>query len=286
MTATQDELLANDYPPRPQNPSDLAEWQHFVSSPIHWGDECDMVPLAGVTPSSSTDTTGPAPDFQVNNNNTWAGYIDHGNIYTDAMANWYIAAASGQHVDDDLSTWVGVGLGESDAYPLVQAGTNSNGDGTADIFIETAPDENEVLKDSDFSPVATGQHIFVHVTFNTDSEAFHIIDYATNEDHNYQEYYSGTPDGHAEFINERLCVNNTVHEIPAWFGDNPFDGAQSAYSGQWHDGGQLNTFYEDQMVDTHTGDDLLIPGGWDSSLESFNNPWAGYYGTAGAQCGL
>jgi Peptidase A4 family len=167
--------------------------------------------------------------------------------------------------------WVGVGLGNTADYPLVQAGETSPASGSPWAWVETFYYGTQLVS----IPVLTvhpGDILSVHVTFTTSgSVGAHIVDETTGGSSTRapQSYPGMRPDGHAEVITE-----DPNGGLLANFGKVTFTGAQ-AYSATtgWEPLGDLS-YYSYNLV--QNGSLLAYPGLLDSAGNSFTNYWEWY----------
>jgi hypothetical protein len=200
----------------------------------------------------------------------WAGNVDHNASYTDAEATWKVPKASGGS-GAYSSMWVGVGLGSTAARPLVQAGSESDGNGHTYAWLEVYPQEAEIpLPEMNVHP---GDTLAVHVTFGTagGSAAFHIVNKTRNIDRHYGQNFRGTyPDGHAEFIAERPTVGGALPAL-ANFGKATFSGAQVAAAGHWYPVGTASHYYYSMVG--YTGRTMAVPGAISSNGLNFPVTW-------------
>jgi hypothetical protein len=200
----------------------------------------------------------------------WAGNVDHNLGYTDAEATWKVPKASGGS-GAYSSMWVGVGLGNSARYPLVQAGSESDGNGHTYAWLEIYPQEAEIpLPEMNVHP---GDTLAVHVTFGAGggTAAFHLVNKTRNIDRHYGQNYAGTyPDGHAEFIAERPCIGGVLPNL-ANFGKATFTGAQVAAGGHWYPVGTASHYYYSMVG--YSGRTMAVPGAISSNHLNFPVTW-------------
>jgi hypothetical protein len=211
LTATAAELNANNYPLRParSNAKAYAQWKRFVASPEATRSSCAGLRQSNRSGSSLANSAVSANGAIAASENThWAGNVVHDNTYSDVEADWTLPFASGvSGTNDYSSSWVGIGLGNSSKFPLMQAGTESdwlNGTQHYYFWIEVFPEENQVIKDGN---VHGGDAVGAHVTYTTSGPKFHIWDTTRSLNANYQVTGSWDNDGHAEWIYERTRIN-------------------------------------------------------------------------------
>ena len=239
LTATTAELNANNYPLRPpkSNPRGLAQWKKFVVKPAVLANSCPSIrksnhaggalrlPATSIRPDGVTSTA-----TSVN----WAGYVAHGATYTEAEAQWVVPAVSGvAGTNDYSSSWVGVGLGQSSYYELMQAGTEADyygqyGTPNYYLWYEVYPDQNDSGYLSVTYPLDT---VGVHISYESSGPEFHVWDDTIGYNKTFQVGGSWGDDGHAEWIYERPAINN---EIPYLADAAPgFFDAQAVTGGAW-----------------------------------------------------
>ncbi len=186
------------------------------------------------------------------------------------------------------NAWVGVGLGNSYTYPLVQGGSESDsgcgpslgGPCTPWAWIEVWPWEAYERQISQLSSIG-GDLLFVHVRFTHDAKTndgrmlWHVVDMTKSIDLHFGETIHGTlPDGHAEFIAERPTVNGSLPPL-ADFGFVDFEAAQaSAPTTGWKGVGNLYHYW--YWMEGSTGHLLASPGAIDSTGYSFSVNWYGH----------
>jgi hypothetical protein len=214
LRATAAELNANNYPLRPalSNARAYAQWKRFVASPAATRSSCAGLHPGGRRGSSlpaSAVRARPAGQTQASDSQNWTGNVVHNNTYSDVEADWTLPFASGvSGTNDYSSSWVGIGLGDSSQFPLMQAGSESdwlNGTQHYYLWIEVFPQQSEVIKDG---AVSGGDSVGAHVTYTTAGPKFHIWDLTRNFNGDYQTPGSWSNDGHAEWIYERPRQGN------------------------------------------------------------------------------
>lgn len=266
-TATTAQLNAHGLPAAPARSDSraYATWESYISM---W--------LAGkariVEPCSSRQTlpsTGIRNELPSSGPTNWAGYLVHNQTFTDVEATWVVPTATGS---GRSSHWVGIGLGQSKTYPLVQAGEESLADGSAYGWVETvyAGETNGAeVPVSGLTGIA-GHTLGVHVHFGTDgSTSIHLVDETTGKN-----YYPTAPsysgmkdDGHAEVISEDP---NDMAQPLANFGQVIFTGCEAASAATgWKDFDAL-VDYTITMTDA-MNNVMASPGPMSSGL--FINYW-------------
>jgi hypothetical protein len=214
----------------------------------------------------------------------------HQDTFSDVEAEWEVPTVTGVTGTDDYSAdWVGIGLGNSAAYPLIQAGTEEdylNGTTNYNAWwcVASPADYNCHNLDEDGYYIAPGDDVGAHVTFNATKPVFHVWDSSAGWNFQYT-YQSGSQygnDGHAEWIMER--------PVPAGKTDLPyladasvtFTAAEAADTGGWHYLGSLNDV-DLYMIDCSHIQQLAYPGAIASDGQSFSD----YYEHHGDQnvCG-
>lgn len=241
-TASADQLAAVDFPPRPAaGTQERAVWDSYAARYA-----------AGLVDERLTCALRPHPDAHAALSPYWAGNVDNDHDYLDAEATWVIPLASGGARAYSIH-WVGVGLGNSRAHPLVQAGSWSQGNGATYVWLETFP-QTVIIQLLDFGNGVDGNTLFVHARFTHAGDAsWHIVDESAGIDRSYSQHWDNTsPDGHAEFIAERPAIDGAYPDL-ANFGTMTF---RDAYSASLATGfvpvGKLPHYYYDMINDAGT----------------------------------
>ncbi len=262
LTASAVTLEANDFPSKPTDPSALETWRNYVALYMAGG--------AQLSVPCSTDQAAPSTGIFNGNFNAsaWAGNIAYNETYTNVEATWGVPTSTGSGLS---SHWVGIGLGNSKTYPLVQAGVESPANAKAYAWVETwypGDPQGEV-------PVAGlgnigGHLIYVKVHFATTGAVSYLLtdEFTGISYHPSAQTYSGMkPDGHAEFISEDP---NGMAQPLADFNNCNFTAAQ-AYSGStgWKYIGKLSHYWV-KMIDG-SGNVMAHPGSISSDGSWFAN---------------
>jgi hypothetical protein len=295
LTATAAQLRAVDFPPRPSDPASLADWQSYAESyragRVDQGSASScgkqtvshhtQAPLTAKRGAATPDVIPPQHPLGTPTRN-WAGFVNNQAAYADAEAEWRVPIATATSTFGLSSAWVGVGLGSSSTYPLVQAGSASDTGcftacppyGWYEIFgIPGLEGRRPIPQLSSIG----GHLLMVHVTFRTDgSMAWHIVDVSSNVDLRYAGAVSGTrPDGHAEFIVERVTVRSNGMDTLAPlanFGLVVFQSAQSAAPNTgWRGVGNFPNYF--LYIVNSAGQTMAHPGAIDSTGYSFHVRW-------------
>lgn len=199
-------------------------------------------PIPVPTPAHPDSVTSSATTQYTSN---WAGNVVNGATYTDAEAVWVVPSA-GSPSGAAVLHWVGVGLGNSTTYPLLQAGTATDVGSGSYVWIETFP-YDALVRVPYFGSVG-GHSITVHVTFTTSGgAAIHIHDNTNGRDQHCSPTNTACkvvtrsgmrPDGHAEWITESVGS-----KLVADFGKVSFTSVQ-AYSAAtgWKGVGSLSHY--------------------------------------------
>jgi Peptidase A4 family len=274
LAATTGELERNGYPPRPaaSDPVAFAQWRRLVTTPGATRSSCAGLREVDRTSGSPLAPAGhPSPATGVSEASSsanWSGYVVHNAAYNDIEANWVVPSAGGYAGTDDYSSsWVGINLGQHSAYPIMQAGSESdylNGTRDYDLWLEVYPDQpSEIVVDSH---IAAGNSVGVHVTYSSTTAAFHIVDDTTGFNQHYAVYGSFSNDGHAEFIYERPSINGSL----PYLADAPpaFTSAQATIGSTWHPLGALSSYSYD-MYNCAGTQEMASPGGIGSNGYSF-----------------
>lgn len=207
LTATNAQLEANGYAPRPTDPADLADWRRYASGPIDHLSSCSDLRPTELRDGPAVATNAAAGhDKSVN----WAGEVAVSHAYNSASAWWHIPRA--HDISDSVhrfsSQWVGLGSGGSKSAPLIQAGSDADTTGTGsnnyDIWWEVYPYNASQLNRTE----VWGDHIYVHVTQSHGAARIHLVDTTAKFDHTYTYKRSTIPSTspQAEWILERTEV--------------------------------------------------------------------------------
>jgi hypothetical protein len=268
FTASDEELASeNDFPPQPRDPAMAAQWTQYAnkylageirscvnSGAINWPFPGDSPIKHGTLYCSFSDAC-------------WSGYVVHDHSYTDADGSFLANSVSGT-TGDYSSHWIGVGEAGTNTHPIWQAGVDVkkvSGGSACVLWTEAYPLATEWLDD-------VGQYcypndsIYIHVTVSSHTGTFHVVDFNTLVD-----YYdtttvsTGTIDGHAEMITERVQSSYLAN-----FGTEYFDStrAYSAATG-WKTTDLLSNYT--YVADNASGQMLMYP--WVNSGGTFYNTW-------------
>jgi Peptidase A4 family len=220
LTATAAELNANNYPMRPPvaDAHEYAQWKKFAVSHSATGSTCASLHQSNMSARRLRHRYGAIPRAASKSTN-WAGYVIHNNTYSDAEAEWdlpNVFGIIGKNLYSD--SWVGIGLGNSSTYPLMQAGSesdaldsNSPGDDYYSLWFGFWP---ESIFDTVDVNVSVGDLVGAHVTVDGSAAGcgastcvfFHVWDASTGFTAEYVEGGDWSNDGHAEWIYERPCI--------------------------------------------------------------------------------
>ena len=261
LTATEAQVHAHDFPPRPTNPAMLSVWQGYVATYLagkaRIASSCDENPSV-----LHTDVTAGA--------NFWSGNVAHNATYTDIETEFVVPTCT-KPAGAQLATWIGIGLGTSKTYPLVQGGAICIVGGINDAFVETFyPGEVGGNVVAGMTGIA-GHEIYLHIQFNnTGSVYYHFVDMSNHGLNEYppaQYTFSGMkPDGHAEWISE-----NPNGEAQPLVNFSPyttlFDDEASA--GSWQPLGSLSHYWTE--ITDSAGNVEAYPGAIDSTGTLFGN---------------
>jgi Peptidase A4 family len=273
LTATPAQLSANNFParPSPSHPVALAQWKRFVARAGATRSTCAGLRLTHQT-SGGLRRPGAVsrPDAVTGTSPTqnWSGYVVNSHNYSDAEAEWTLPYANGVTGTSDYScAWVGIGLGDSSSFPLMQAGTESDYlGGTLQYYLwyEVYPDTAKVHTDAAVEP---GDNVGVHVTYTTSGPEFHLWDTTRNFNQDLKVSGSWDNDGHAEWIYERTTFDGVIN----YLADAPpsFTEAQAVITGGgWTPLGDLPATAID-MYNCPETQELAYPGAISSSGYNF-----------------
>jgi hypothetical protein len=256
-TASVTDLYAHDFPPRSTDPTAAVAWDHYVAlylagqvKDVELCSPAEVLPDTGVYSTPVGFVSGSLSDQAYDQyDGVWCGYVQHDSPFTDVDGTLVVnpALAPGASIH-----WLGVGLGNSPTYPLVQAGVVAN-PGDTYLFVETfyknAPHGAEKVTGM---PNPAYDAIYVHVTFKNHAVAMHIVDetrgYETHQVPSGYDYSSRYPDGHTEAITERFANPDLAN-----FGQATFASVRS-FASSWQTLSSSNS-YDIAMVGTSGGED-------------------------------
>lgn len=151
------------------------------------------------TSAAPTDGTGPttagqpttarhataAPDSApgtASSTGNWSGFTSSDGNFTGASMEWTVPAVADQSGSNNpsVSIWPGIGTGGSASDSLIQAGTQTDSNGSIYAWTEIVPGESE-QPISGFT-VSAGDEMAVNVGFDpeTDVATFFLVDYTTD----------------------------------------------------------------------------------------------------------
>lgn len=252
-TATDSELQANDFPPRPTNARAFATWKHYVNSPVRRKTSCSDL-------SPSSDSVGPAsiagpatvkgavPDTPANvpcNSQlisghwtkcvSWAGNVAVDKNYSGIQATWTIPAARTSAPTGLYSysvDWVGLNLGAND-LPLLQAGSESDGDGVESTYLLWFEAYSNLPKQN-VENVSPGDVLYTHVTATSSQSYYHLDDETSGYNKTFSWAHALQFDGTAGWILERQSINgglNYLANAPMRFTDAKASGSGFGLTG-------------------------------------------------------
>lgn len=257
LTASSEQLLANNLPSAPTDPTTRAAWQRFVTSPIEDLTSCSDFLLAPTQPT----TPAPAPaagSFQAsaalpsNGSYNWAGNIAQGGSWSAAQATWNVPAITGGGSTSASAQWVGVNTGNgTTADPLYQAGTWLSPAEGYKVFTEVFPQQTVQVQ----RYPSLGDAIQVRVTETSTGATFDVADLTAHW--SFELKWAGVShvDGHGEAIDERPGLGNytpTLHRQYA-MQNTYFQGVQvySTTTG-WVSMGNASHYYLDMFACNNT----------------------------------
>ena len=216
LSATNDQLLANGYPPRPADTASAAyaQWSQVVQNyQVTVGSMCVSQAEAGATGGSNNI------DGQ-----QWAGEISQSSAlqpYTEATGQWYqtgFRETCGNYNEGEAS-WAGIGgTGNTN---LAQAGIITDiavGGGGLHMFWENWPQRNAVYFGG---TVHSGDLIYSDVYVSGGVSYFYVKDFTTGAVGNTHITY--TPNqSTSEFIDEAPKFNNNANQavLRHWYNGN------------------------------------------------------------------
>lgn len=278
--ATPAQLELNGFPPQPVDAAELDVWERYVTSPIRRDASCDA--LSDGHPGSPAPAQTPATVAGYNSPN-WAGNVAENKTYTNVQATWVVPLGVGDNGTWAYSSsWPGLGLGNSASRPLIQAGTESDGNDWAGANYYFWWEVYPILpyqKKIGTEP-KHGDTVSVSVTASTTKATFQISDLSAGFSQTYSYTGSWTLDGHAEWILERTTING---HIP-WLSDSPttFRNAVASGSGFGSTGvGNLPHYFYNMWTCDLTTKMLAYPGPIGSDAKSFTAYWLAFGGPPG-----
>jgi hypothetical protein len=275
-TATEDQLAANNFPPRP-DPGDTAAtnaWNTYVTGPIDRASRCDEL-------GKPTDVIGPietaVPPAQRHNSFNWSGNIANDRRFFDADASWVLPTdRDTDGIHRESSHWVGIG-GTNSSSILVQAGTfakRQSGITSYCLFIEVFfPGDANNGRRCLQNVVHAGDRIYVHVHEVSGVGSYHVVDTQARIDRTFsiKDGHIGSSSESAEWILERPLVNGTLSELAQT--TVTFTGARAAGPGFNFIGLPNLGHYFDVMETCDTLIQLAHPGPINASNNSFQGIW-------------
>lgn len=262
LTATIAQLNANNYPlpPAKSDKRGYAQWKKFVVTPKALASACPSTHKSDRS-SGGLPATVIRPDGETSTavSQNWAGYVAHGTTYTQAEAQWVVPGVTGvAGTNDYSSSWVGVGLGQSSYYELMQAGTEgdyeSNGSTRYYLWYELYPDEDQVVFNTSIYPLDI---VGAHISWYGTGPEFHVWDDTTGFNTTFTVSGSWGDDGHAEWIYERTRING---KLPYLADAAPeFNDAQALTGGEWQSLAAASDIAMD-MYDCPETTELAYPG--------------------------
>lgn len=279
LTATPDQLLANNLPLRPTDPSQLRTWTKLVTT-LKPQLSCDFRILPRDKTASHAQLSGPLASYGCPpscDSPNWDGNVATGYTYSMAYGAWNIpqvtVPANGNGTFS--SDWVGIGQGYSDGEPLIQGGSESNSTGSLStyyLWVEEYPEQSQMVVAPALGP---GQTVDIKVQFNPGQASVTVIDLVDHFDQTYSWSGNITPDGTAEWIYERTAVQGSYPELA--------DAAPSFSQAQAGDGsfftgvGNLPHYWRTMWNCTSASDtELAEPGPITNNGTEFGTTWLNY----------
>lgn len=265
LTATPDELDANDIPPKPSDPADLATWDKYVTSPITHASAC----------SALSDAPSQHAYSHVSQN--WAGNVATSHAYGRAKGYWHIpgAGSDANHANARSCTWVGIGQGSSKADPLIQAGSETDGQATGNVYLwwEVYPQQQTQKIISTYDQA--GDLIWVKAQGSATQATIDVQDLTRGFSHTYTYGLSNwSSDNTAEWIVERTHLTDGYPYLTK-LTDVTFTTTQAAYGGTFYALGDLPHAYVN-MYNCPENTILEYPGAISADGLSFTEYWQHY----------
>ena len=285
-TATAAELAADNFPPKPTDAPDLAAWTKYVTGPISRSSSCsNLVPMSASELLSRSQGQLPASQNSVrravqpdgltrsSTSSNWAGYMATNYAYTDTLSAYYVpypVSNSGDGIPSYSASWVGVNSTGSSADPIIQAGSESDGNSAYYLWWEAYP-----AGFHDVSSLTNGDRLIVHVHAVANSASFSIDDETSGFDHTYTYTGSFGLDGHAEWILERVNFDEMPEDS-----DTTFNSTDASYPGVSY--AALSTLPYTKFTMTCSGQTLAQPGAV-VNTNTFTDSWVAF-GHGGKTC--
>lgn len=236
LTATTAQLEANNYPTPPAKTDTAAygQWKKFVLSPTALTSACpNTTPNDHSSGGAIQTTVSPDGVTSTAKSDNWSGYMAHGVTYTEAEAQWHAPGVLGgvAGTNEYSSSWVGVGLGQSSQFPLMQAGTESdyvNGTKKYYLWYQVFPETSQVPLTFAVQP---GDVVGAHIKYTSTGPDFHVWNTTRNLNFTFAVSGSWSDDGHAEWIYERTAINNKLPYLAS--APPTFTNAQAVTGGRW-----------------------------------------------------
>lgn len=216
-TASDAELQANGYPPRPRDPAELKLWHQA------WDHTRYIAPRLAVDEQrpgqAAPNSQSVAPQTSSCTNATvqhvggnWAGngaLPGEDDIYSTMV--WFVPTLSPSYSPDNTSTsatWTGLGTGASNTQQLIQAGVESDWYGTPEYGYQGDGAWFEIypynLKEVPFQNFAVypGDEIWVQVSRSGLTGYFYVNDVTRGYSTNTNETFPNGTDSEAQYIVE------------------------------------------------------------------------------------
>ncbi len=221
LTATSAQLVANNLPTRPVGTRNLAIWRRFVTTTKPSLPSCAFGvghPSARMRPAPRrAGSVKPAAAEYEQDTANWSGDVAINHTYTDAYTYFNVPRPEGTDTADYYKCiWDGVGQGDSNAKPMVQAGAEADFSGAAphfDLWWEVVP-QLSTQHVVDYY-VHYDDLIYVHSHLSSNDNWVYIVDESTgfSGTYSYKTSSSYGPDGTAEWIVERTEVDGTYPRL-------------------------------------------------------------------------
>lgn len=227
-----------------------------MTNPIQDLTSCSDITVQGAESGSNNISAEPLSAAVASYTNShWSGNIATGRTWTQAQATWNVPVITGGGTYAMSSQWAGIGQGNSSSYPLYQAGTIANVSDGYKVFTEVYPQQTAQVQR--FPSV--NDQIYVHVLVTSTGAQFQISDQTRGWSITINWTGFHTPDGTAEFIDERPLLSNGAHSEYA-IQSVTFRGAQvySSATGWQYIGAASHYYYSMYSCDKSTL--LAYPG--------------------------
>jgi hypothetical protein len=166
-----------------------------------------------VTSSSALQHVIRAGSVTIKRSANWAGYVATKHLYEDAYGYWRIPNVANNFPNflAASSQWIGIGLGDSKKFPLVQAGTEADDHVGTNLITyymwwQVVPEQSHQQHIDLGIIVGAGNLMFAHIHLSVNDAYITLRDVTDSAGitiHFNRKGQTVRSDGHAEWIDER-----------------------------------------------------------------------------------